>query len=78
MILLLLARWNLKEIKLDVVGSTLNFLKAARRRLFTFFAERWSVSFMSCWVVWNVCFSYIYDFPENSRMVSVLFTMRCF
>ena len=27
-----LARWNLKEIKLEVVGSVLNFRKAARRR----------------------------------------------
>ena len=32
MILRTLARWNLKEIKLEVVGSVLNFRKAARHR----------------------------------------------
>ena len=32
MILRTLARWNLKVIKLEVVGSVLNFRKAARRR----------------------------------------------
>ena len=32
MILQALARWNLKEIKLEVVGSVLNFRKAPHHR----------------------------------------------
>ena len=32
MILRTLARWNLKEMKLEVVGSALNFCKAVRCR----------------------------------------------
>ena len=71
MILQALAQWNLEEIKLEVVGSVLNFCKAAHHRclhsllnqgLFTFFAEPRSVLFMICWVVWNACISYIYEF----------------
>ena len=81
MILRALARWNLKEIELEVVGSVLNFYKAARRRRIACLHSLLNQGLSRLWVV-GLCGMHVLaifmSFSENSRMVSVLFTMRCF
>ena len=81
MILRALARWNLKEIKLEVVGSVLNFRKAARRRWIACLHSLLNQGLSRLWIV-GLCgmqvLAIFISFLENSGIVSVLFTMRCF
>ena len=81
MILRVLARWNLKEIKLEVVGSVLNFHKAAHHRQIACLHSSLNQGLSRLGAV-GLCGMHVLaifmSFSENSRMVSVLFTMRCF
>ena len=81
MILWALARWNLKEIKLEVVGSVLNFRKAARRRRLACLNSLLNQCMSRLGVV-GLCGMHVLaifmSFSENSGMISVLFIMNCF
>ena len=75
------ARWNLKEIKLEVVGSVLHFRKAARRRQIACLHSLLNQVLSLLWLV-GLCGMHVLaifmSFSENSGIVSVLFTMKCF
>ena len=75
------SRWNLKEIKLEVVAKVLNFRKAACHRWIACLHSLMNQGLSRLWVV-GLCemhaLAIFIIFSENSRMVSVLFTMRCF
>ena len=81
MILWVLARWNLKEIQLEVVGSVLNYCKAARCSRIACLHSLLNQGLFRLWIV-GLCGMHVLaifmSFLENSGIVLVLFTMRCF